>query len=295
VVSLASKKVVVTGGAGFIGSNLAGIQEAKFIRGSITDLPLLKRAFIDVDCVFHQAALPSVQGSIENPIASNDANVDGTLKVLTAARDCGVNKVVFASSSAIYGDDPASPKREDMRPDPRSPYAVTKLVGEHYCKLFTEVYGLKTTCLRYFNVYGPRQNPKSQYAAVIPIFITRILSGRPPIIFGDGRQTRDFVFVKDVVKANILAMERDSAGIFNIACGRSVNLRELSSEIMGITGTRIEPVYAEPRVGDVKDSLADITVAKEWLGFWPGYDLGLGLKETVAGFRRAVEVTQLAV
>jgi len=202
-------KVVVTGGAGFIGSNLTDElardhevtvidnlstgrienldhirDRIQFINGSILDLDLLRRAFAGADTVFHQAAIPSVQRSVDNPIASNQANVDGTLNVLVAAKDSRVRKVVFASSSSVYGDTPTLPKKEDMKPNPKSPYAITKMAGEYYCRVFSEVYGLKTVCLRYFNVFGPRQDPKSEYAAVIPRFITRILEGKPPVIYG---------------------------------------------------------------------------------------------------------------
>ncbi len=213
-------KIIVTGGAGFIGSNLAEelmkrhevtviddlstgrienlesiMSRIDFIRGSITDLELLKREFAGADTIFHQAAIASVQSSVDNPVASNEANISGTLNVLVAARDCKVRKVVYASSSAAYGNDPVLPKREEMRPNPLSPYAVSKLAGEYYCQAFSEVYGLKTACLRYFNVYGPRQDPNSQYAAVIPRFITRILAGKAPVIYGDGEQTRELAFV----------------------------------------------------------------------------------------------------
>ena len=304
-------KVVVTGGAGFIGSNLAEellkkhevtvidnlstgrienldqiMNRINFIEGSITDLDLLKEAFSGSDTVFHQAAIPSVQRSVDNPIASNEANVEGTLKVLVAARDCGVRKVVYASSSSAYGDTPTLPKHEDMKPNPMSPYAISKLAGEYYCRVFSEVYGLKTASLRYFNVYGPRQNPESQYAAVIPRFITRVLANSPPVIYGDGKQTRDFTFVKDVVKANILAMESPAQGVFNIACAKRVSLNELAGKIMKITGIRIDPIYEEPRQGDVRDSLADITEARRELGYEPDFDLDSGLEETIKWFRK---------
>jgi len=228
--------ILITGGAGFIGSNLAeelvkkhevaiiddlstGMAEnvenldVKLVRGSITDLDLLKENFRGVDYVFHQAALPSVQRSVEDPIKTNDVNVGGTLNVLVAARYAGVAKVVYASSSSAYGDMPELPKREDMMPDPKSPYAVAKLTGEYYCRVFNEIYGLKTAALRYFNVYGPRQDPASDYAAVIPKFMNRIMAGKAPIIYGDGEQTRDFTFVRDVVQANVRVMESESRGM----------------------------------------------------------------------------------
>ena len=304
-------KVVVTGGAGFIGSNLAEellkkhevtvidnlstgrienldqiMDKINFIEGSITDLDLLKEAFSGSDTVFHEAAIPSVQRSVDNPIASNEANVEGTLKVLVAARDCGVRKVVYASSSSAYGNTPTLPKIEDMKPNPRSPYAVSKLAGEYYCRVFSEVYGLKTACLRYFNVYGPRQNPHSEYAAVIPRFVTRILAHEPPVIYGDGGQTRDFTFVKDVVKANILAGESPAEGVFNIACGKRVSLNELAGKIMEITGIKVEMSYEGARPGDVRDSLADISSAGDKLGYKPGFELDSGLRETVEWFRK---------
>jgi UDP-glucose 4-epimerase len=303
-------KVVVTGGAGFIGSNLAEellkkhevtvidnlftgrienldqiIDKINFIEGSITDLNLLKAAFSDADTVFHEAAIPSVQRSVDNPIASNEANVEGTLKVLVAARDCNVRKLVYAASSSAYGDTPTLPKYEDMKPNPKSPYAISKLAGEYYCRTFSDVYGLKTACLRYFNVYGPKQNPQSQYAAVIPKFITRILAHEPPVIYGDGEQTRDFTFVRDVVKANILAMQSPAEGIFNIACGHRVSLNELAGKIMNITGIRLDPIYEKPRQGDVRDSLADISSAGEKLEYKPDFDLNKGLEATVEWFR----------
>jgi len=307
---MTSKSVVVTGGAGFIGSNLVEelakehqvkvidnlstghienldqIRSVEFVRGSINDLDLLKEVFSDVDYVYHQAALPSVPRSIEDPISSNRVNVDGTLNVLVAARDCGAKKVVYASSSSVYGDTPTLPKREDMTPNPKSPYAATKLAGEYYCQIFSEIYGLKTASLRYFNVFGPRQDPRSQYAAVIPLFIARILNGKPPTIFGDGTQTRDFTFVKDVVQANIRAMESEAVGVFNVACSRQIVLNDLADEIMKITGIKTEKVYEPPRPGDIKDSLADISMAREMLGYEPKFDLNSGLVETIRWFQK---------
>lgn len=301
-------KVVVTGGAGFIGSNLAeelskkhqvivlddlstgreinikGL-DVEFVKGSITDLSLLNRVFTGVDYVFHEAALPSVQRSVENPLATNEVNIGGTLNVLMAARDQGVKKVMFASSSSVYGDTPTLPKRESMTPAPMSPYAVTKLTGEHYFEVFSSLYGLKMTCLRYFNVFGPRQDPKSQYAAVIPNFITKILNHQSPIIHGDGEQTRDFTFIRDVVHANILAMESSSEGVFNIACERRVSLNVLADQIMEIIGERREPIYDAARSGDVRDSLADYALAREHLNYEPGFTLLQGLEETIQWFR----------
>jgi UDP-glucose 4-epimerase len=308
-------KTVVTGGAGFIGSNLVELlleeghavlilddlstgkqanvsnflegRDCRFVQGSITDLRLLKEVFQDVECVFHQAAIPSVQRSVENPRATHEANVNGTLNVLLAARDCGVAKVIYASSSSVYGDTPTLPKHEEMVPTPKSPYAVSKLTGEYYCSVFAEVYGLKTVSLRYFNVYGPRQDPYSEYAAVIPRFITRILAHQPPVIYGDGTQTRDFTFVKDVARANLLAAERDAEGVFNIACGERIGVNELASRIMELIGVELEVRYDEPRPGDIKDSLADITRARDDLGFQPEFALIDGLEETIRWFQRA--------
>ncbi len=303
-----SKKVVVTGGAGFIGSNLAeelstsnnvividdlstgrekniaGLvkkENVKFIQGSISELQLLEQAFSGADFVFHQAAIPSVPRSIENPSASNEINVGGTLNVLLAAQKNGVKKVIYASSSSVYGDTPTLPKSEDMCPNPQSPYAVSKLAGEYYCQVFQQVYGLNATCLRYFNVYGPRQDPNSQYAAVIPIFIKRFSQDKSPIIFGDGDQTRDFTFVKDVVRANIKAAESNATGLINIARGEGINLNELARLIANIMGKSIEPIHKEPRPGDVKHSLADISRAGTLMDYKPQYSLEQGLRETI--------------
>ncbi len=302
-------KVVVTGGAGFIGSNLAeelsnryevtvlddlatgretnleGLN-LEFVRGSILDTDLLAETFRGARYVFHEAALPSVQRSVEDPARSNHVNIDGTLNVLIAARDAGVQKLVFASSSSVYGDTPTLPKVETMTPSPMSPYAVTKLTAEHYCRVFESLYGLRTVALRYFNVFGPRQDPKSQYAAVIPNFITRVLAGEPPVINGDGRQTRDFTFVRDVVQANIRAAESDATGVFNIACQKRIDLLALADTIMDLVGTRVEPIFNEPRAGDVRDSLADITQARSAIGYTPAFSLEQGLSETIQWFAR---------
>ena len=303
---------IVTGGAGFIGSHLAeellkrdyrvtvlddlstgnraNIQpvlmqgNVQFVEGSVTDLPLLKSLLQDVSCVFHLAAIPSVPRSIENPLASHDVNTTGTLNVLLAARDNKVRKVIYASSSAVYGDTPTLPKREEMPPNPQSPYAVTKLAGEYYCRVFSRVFDLATVCLRYFNVYGPRQDPGSQYAAVVPRFMDRLFRDEPPIIFGDGEQTRDFTFVKDAVEANILAAQSDATGVFNIGTGQRVSVNELATFVTKLTGKGIKPVYEEPRPGDIKHSLADISKAKQF-GYNPKHSLEEGLKEIVSSHR----------
>ncbi len=317
------KKAVVTGGAGFIGSNLAeelanmGYEvvildnlstgninnlsnllkkgHVKFVKGSVTDFEMLKSIFKDADYVFHHAAIPSVSASIEEPAQTNEVNVLGTLNVLLAAKECGVEKVIYASSSAVYGDSPNIPKKESMNPHPKSPYAVSKLAAEYYCNVFYEVYELKTVSLRYFNVYGPRQDPFSEYSAVIPRFIMRVLRGKPPIIYGDGTQTRDFVFVKDVVNANILAAESNATGIFNIGSGRSISVNELAYKIMDMIGndTVAEPIYEKPRKGDIKHSSADITKAKRELGYRPEYDIEAGLNETIKYFSSLLRPTKV--
>jgi len=307
-------KYIVTGGAGFIGSHiveelarqkhevvildnlfsgkLENIQpflkkkNVTFVQGSITDISLLKKIFEGADGIFHEGAIASVPRSIANPLATNEANVTGTLNVLIAARDCGVRKVLFASSSSVYGDTPTLPKREDMTPAPLSPYAVSKLTGEHYLKVFSEVFGFKTLSLRYFNVFGPRQDPKSEYAAVIPKFITKILGHESPTIYGDGGQTRDFTYVKDVVQANIRAMESDAEGVFNVAYCKRIDLNELAAMIMEITGITVPLIYEPPRAGDVRDSLADITWAQEAFEYSPEYTIEKGLRETVAWYQK---------
>jgi UDP-glucose 4-epimerase len=309
-----NKKVLVTGGTGFIGSNLAGElalmnevvilddlstgrmenitkllkkDNVRFVRGSVTDLELLQGSFKDIDYVFHQAALASVPGSIGDPIASNNININGTLNVLIASRDNNVKKVVFASSCAVYGDPEITPVAENAQLNPKSPYAVTKLACEYYCGVFREVYDLPTVSLRYFNVYGPRQNPESEYAAVIPKFIIRMMNGRPPIIYGDGLQTRDFVFVKDVVRANILAAESQESGVFNIGSGVSITVAELAGTIIDMLGKDIEPAHEAPREGDIRDSLANVSKAKA-IGYKAGYSLEKGLREMVRWFNNGV-------
>ncbi len=306
------KKAVVTGGAGFIGShivenlleknyrvsvldnlstgrtsnieNWAKDGEIEFIQGSITNPRILKKAFAGADYVFHEAAIPSVPKSVKRPRPSHDANATGTLNVLIAARDAGVKKVVYASSSSVYGDTPTLPKVETMAPNPLSPYAVSKLAAEYYCTVFTGVYGLPTACLRYFNVYGPRQDPNSPYAAVIPIFLRLLEKGESPVIYGDGEQTRDFTFVKDVAEANVRAAESSATGVFNLGNHQRTTLNELTGKLIEITGhTDIKPVYKDPRPGDIKHSLADISRAKAF-GYDPQYGIDEGLKETCAYF-----------
>lgn len=309
------RRVIITGGAGFIGSHLAeklanqGYQitilddlstgkmanieglltrpNVEFVQGSITDITLLQRLFRDVYYVFHQAAVPSVPRSIENPRASHDVNVTGTLNVLLAARDNSVKKVVYASSSSVYGDTPKLPKVEDMIPGPQSPYAATKIAGEYYCRVFHETYRLPTISLRYFNVYGPRQDPNSQYAAVVPLFISRVSQEKPPIIFGDGKQTRDFTFIDDVVEANILAAESNASGVFNIGGGgNQISIEKLARLISDLMGKNIDPIYEKQRLGDVRHSLADISKAKTF-GYEPKYNLEEGLRKTITGFQYA--------
>ena len=308
-------KVIITGGAGFIGSNLAdelvrfGYQvtildnlytvkrsniegllkdrKAEFVQGSITNLSLLKKLFLEVEYVFHLAAIPSVPRSIKNPKASHNVNITGTLNVLIAAREKGVKKVVYASSAAVYGNSPALPKVEDMTPNPLSPYAVTKLAGEYYCEVFRNIYRLNTVCLRYFNVYGPRQDPNSQYAAVIPKFINDLLAGKPPVIFGDGEQSRDFAFVGDVANANIMAAESQATGIINIGSSTVVTINQLAQMITRLMGNSdISPVHEEPRSGDIVHSRADISRAESF-GYHPKYSLEQGLKETINSFDRS--------
>ena len=244
----------------------------------------LKEIFEGCDYVFHEAALPSVPRSIKDPIKSNEANITGTLKVLKAASDCDVKKVVFASSSSVYGDTPKLPKVETMPINPKSPYAVTKAADEMYGKVFNEIYGLQTVALRYFNVFGPRQDPNSQYSAVIPKFITAISKGESPIVYGDGTQSRDFTFVKNVVDANIKACKSKETGSFNIACGRRIILNDLLKMINELLDKDITPNYVDPRPGDIKHSLADINKAKSF-GYNPKDNFKKELELTIEFFR----------
>lgn len=307
-------KYLVTGGAGFIGShltealvraghevvvldnlstgherNLAACRDRiTFVRGSITDLDTLRRCCAGVDVVFHQAALASVPRSVDDPLASNEHNVTGSLNVFWIARETGVRRVVYAASSSAYGDTEVLPKREDMRADPLSPYAVTKFVGELYGRVFHHVYGLPTVGLRYFNVFGPRQDPRSQYAAVVPLFITRYLAGERPLIHGDGGQTRDFTFIDNVVAANLAAAAAPATAdgrVFNIACGDRVSVKGLCGLVRDLVGSDMEPEHDEARVGDVRDSQADIALAARHLGWHPTVALAAGLADTVAWYR----------
>ena len=299
--------VLVTGGAGFIGShlvehfqgragvrvldnlrsgfrhNLAGLQH-EFIEGSVVDRDAVRRAVSGVDFVFHLAAMISVPESMQNPIECNEINARGTLIVLEEAARAGVRKLVLSSSAAIYGDDPTVPKIETMRPEPKSPYAITKLDGEYYCKMFADEGRLHTACLRYFNVFGPRQDPKSQYAAAVPIFIDRALKNEPIVIFGDGEQTRDFIFVKDVVAANaFFATDSPAGGVFNVAYGQRLSINALAAMICDVTGSRSEIRHAAPRAGDVKHSLAAVDKLHA-AGFVPRGILRDGLEATLRAF-----------
>jgi UDP-glucose 4-epimerase len=307
-------KYLVTGGAGFIGSHIAehlvhqghevvildnffsGRMEnisdlidnrnVTLINGSIMECKEPKSAFESVDGIFHEAAITSVNRSVQDPVATNDVNVAGTLNVLIAARDAGVKKVVFASSSSVYGDAPGLPKQESMLPHPQSPYAISKLTGELYMDVFSSLYGIRTLSLRYFNVFGPRQDPLSEYAAVIPRFITRILSQKAPIIYGDGTQTRDFIFVKDVAEANLRAMESTAEGVCNIAYGKPLSLNSLADDIMKTTGLFIRPHYEPERAGDIHDSFADCSRAVKVFGYAPRYTVKTGLAETIQWYQR---------
>lgn len=305
---------LVTGGAGFIGSNLTErllknghtvkvidnfvtgrkeniasfVNDVEFIEGDIRDYSLIEKIVDGVDVIFHQAALPSVPRSIADPMTSNDVNINGTLNILNAAKEKKVQRVVFASSSSVYGDTPELPKHEKMPVDPLSPYAVTKLAGERYCRVFNNVYGLKTFSLRYFNVFGPRQDPNSQYSAVIPKFITAMLSGKQPVIYGDGEQSRDFTFIDNVVDANLLAatVEADVYGLaMNSACHDRTTLNDLVKELNVILGTNINPIYAEPRKGDIKHSFAEISLAEKTLSYKPSVPFKEGLSRTVEFFK----------
>jgi nucleoside-diphosphate-sugar epimerase len=308
--------VLVTGGAGFIGSHVAAaltksgarvriiddlstghrenLQEIggdiDFVEASLVDEAATRRALEDVEVVFHEAAIPSVPRSIDNPRETHQACTDGTFQLLLAARDCGVRRFVYAASSSAYGDQPGLLKTEEMRPDPLSPYAAAKLVGEYYCQVFTRAYKLETVSLRYFNVFGPRQDPSSQYSGVISRFISALLSGEQPVIFGDGEHSRDFTYVENVVEANLRAAQSAQAvgQIINIATGQRTSLNELLSVLKNVTGrTTVEAEHREARLGDVRHSLADITRARELLGYEPRIGLREGLQLTIDWWKQS--------
>jgi UDP-glucose 4-epimerase len=265
-------------------SNVAHLNgKVELLRGDLRDRSLIEKALVGVDVVFHQAAVPSVPRSVAEPERTHDVNVNGTLGLLEAARSAGVRRLVFASSSSAYGDTPELPKVETMAPCPLSPYALQKYTGERYCQLYHRLYGLETVALRYFNVYGPRQNPESEYAAVSPRFASACLASQAPVVFGDGEQTRDFTFVGDAVSANLLAAEAPGAPgeVINVAGGRRVSLNQLLAEIREITGAKILPRHEAARPGDVRDSLASLERARELLGYEPQVELRTGLATTV--------------
>src|SRR5580765_1296129 len=299
---------LVTGGAGFIGShlteelvrrghsvrvadnlatgkrrNLDHIAGVEFFEGDLSDLPFAQRAVAGMDFVLHQAAIPSVPKSVMDPIGSNRANADATLNVLVAARDAGVKRLVFAGSSSEYGNAPELPKREDMPASPLSPYALQKVVGTEYCQMFYRLYGFETVVIRYFNVFGPRQDPGSAYSGVISLFATALIAGRRPTIYGDGEQTRDFTYVANVVDGVLRACEAPAAAgeAINVACGTRISLNELLRTMNRIVGTRLEAIYQDERAGDVKDSQADISKATALLGYTPTVDLEEGLRNTL--------------
>jgi nucleoside-diphosphate-sugar epimerase len=311
---------LVTGGGGFIGSNLtesllgsgedvrvldnfstgrrenlaqaqrwaeAGGGRFHLFEGDIRDLATCREAMAGVDYVMHEAAIPSVQRSVLDPLTTNEVNIKGTLNLLEEARQAGVKRFVYASSSSLYGESPTLPKVESMPLAPLSPYGLQKMVGEKYCMLYHSLYGLPTIALRYFNVYGQRQDPASDYAAVVPRFITAAKQGEPPTVYGDGEQTRDFTFIENVVNANRLACAAGEAafgGAYNIGCGDRISLNELLGAIGKLAGRTVEPVHEDPRPGDIRDSLAGIELAEERLGFKPGVDLAEGLRRTFEAY-----------
>jgi UDP-glucose 4-epimerase len=306
-------KFLVTGGAGFIGSNIVCrliengqavrvldnfatgqrgnlikfTGDIELIEGDIRDFWTVAKATKGIECIIHEAALPSVLRSIDNPLTTTEVNVNGTLNLLEAARINDVRRLVYASSSSVYGDSPEKSKSEELKPKPKSPYAITKLAAEEYCLIFHQLYGLETVALRYFNVFGPQQNPNSQYSAVIPKFIVQMIQGQSPTINGDGMTSRDFTFVENVVKATLLASEKEKAigRVINVGCGHAYAINELVSSLNQILNTNIAPKYAPEIKGEVKHSLADISRANELLGYHPEIDFIEGLKKTIAWFK----------
>lgn len=298
-------RILITGGAGFIGShlaehfskeneviilddlsngrkeNLSGIK-ARLVVGKIEDKQLLRKICKKIDYIFHEAALSGVQQSMENPELTIETNIKGTLNLLEEALSAGVKKIVFASSASVYGDNSINPKTEELPQNPLSPYAISKLCGEHFMKMFYKEYGLRTTCLRYFNVFGKRQNPNSPYAAAIPIFIKKALEGKEITIFGDGNQTRDFVYVKDVVKANALALEKGDGETYNICTGKETTINNLAEEIISITKSKSKIIHLEGRKGEIRKSVGDWRKAKKELGWTPEFSLKKGLFEMIS-------------
>lgn len=307
---MTNKKVLITGGAGFIGSHLAEewinqnaeviildnlrsgkssniehLTTAKLLKKSVTDKEAVLKASKGVDYIYNLAALVSVPESVENPYECVNINVNGVLNILEAARKNNVKKVIHFSSAAVYGDNPSSPKTISMRPEPKSPYGITKLDGEYYLNQYYESFGIDTLSFRCFNVFGPRQNPDSQYAAAIPIFVNRALKGEELVIYGDGEQTRDFIFVKDVVNANIIAaLKQEVTGVFNLGTGTSISINELVEMIMKLTSSKSNVTYQAERPGDIKHSLSSIKETEEILNFNPQYDLKAGIEETIKYF-----------
>jgi nucleoside-diphosphate-sugar epimerase len=307
------ERFLVTGGAGFIGSNicrrlisegcfvrvidnlltgkrsnLAGIiDRIEFMEADMGNEEIARSAMKDIDVVLHQGALPSVPRSVDDPAPTHRHCVDATFTLLLAARDAGIRRFVYASSSSAYGDAPTLPKVETMPPQPLSPYAVGKLAGEYYCSVFCQVFGLETISLRYFNVFGPYQDPTSQYAAAIPAFVTAILRDEPPTVFGDGEQSRDFTYVDNVVEANLLAAraERTAGEVINIACGKAITVNAIIDMINHLVGKDIKPIYTDPRSGDIKHSLAGINVARDSIGYKPTVPFALGLQRAIEWYR----------
>ena len=309
---------LVTGGAGFIGShiaeellrrgervriadsfitgkreNLAHLAGVELVEGDLADLAVAQRAVAGIDYVLHQAAIPSVPRSVQDPVTSNRANIDASVNVLVAARDAGVKRVVYAGSSSVYGNAPTLPKVETMGTAPLSPYALQKLVAEQYCQMFTQLYGLETVTIRYFNVFGPRQDPSSPYSGVISLFIRALVEGKAPIIYGDGEQTRDFTYVANVVDGVLKACSAPAASgeVINVATGGRISLNELFRALKTLTNAGVEPIYKETRAGDVRDSQADIDKAHRLLGYEPTVTLEQSLEKTVAWFRKTQMTT----